>query len=90
MMFDFSTRQRADTALVCEYGTRYGYAHLQETADALRPFWKRGELVFCLCSNTPGSVMGYVAMVQCGEGFCFVAGNVGRVLAQLDMGTFRC
>ena len=66
MMFDFSTRQRADTALVCEDGTRYGYAHLQETADALRPFWKKGELVFCLCSNTLGSVMGYVAMVQCG------------------------
>lgn len=65
MMFKFSS-SLSNKALVCEAGTRYSYAHLQETADALRPFWKKGELVFCLCSNTPGSVMGYVAMVQCG------------------------
>lgn len=54
------------TALVDDAGRSLSYAQLQEESDKLKPCLQKGDLVFCLCTNTIECLIGYVALLQKG------------------------
>ena len=49
---------------MCETGEDIAYSQLLSFADAVRAVVPERQLVFCLCSNTLGSLAGYTAFLQ--------------------------
>ncbi len=64
-MFDLD-RYKDNIAIISDAGKKLTYAQLQEEANKLKPSMKKGELAFCLCTNTPACIAGYVALLQSG------------------------
>jgi len=61
-MFDFSNL--AATACVTSGGRNVTYGELDELAGRVCALMEPHRLVFCLCSNTVGSIAGYVAFLR--------------------------
>ena len=62
-MWNFS--QHADkTAVITEDGVKYSYAFLAEHGDMLANAIGKRCLVFCLCSNSIGSLLGYTSFLN--------------------------
>lgn len=53
-------------ALVDDKGRILSYSQLQEESDKLKPYLRKGDLAFCLCTNSIECVVGYVALLQKG------------------------
>lgn len=64
-MWDFDKYQN-NVAVVDEAGTVLTYNELQKENDRLYREINRRCLVFCLCTNTVGSIIGYTAFIQNG------------------------
>lgn len=54
------------TLFQCDNGTSFRYAEVHELS--LRPAIQnvRGQLVFCLCANVPGALLGYLGLITAG------------------------
>ena len=78
-MFDFSKFVN-NVAIVSDDGKSYTYAQLQAEADKLKPKLKEGELAFCLCTNTPECIFGYVALLQKGVATVLLDANKDKEL----------
>jgi len=61
-MFDFSNT--AATACICSSGRHVTYGELDELVEDVCALMEPHSLVFCLCSNTVGSIAGYVAFLR--------------------------
>lgn len=59
-------KYKDNTAIISDAGKTMTYAQLQEAADTLKSAMHKGELAFCLCTNTPECITGYVALLQSG------------------------
>lgn len=55
-----------NTAVLDEYGTKLSYRKLAEESDSLAEVINGRFLVFCLCKNEIGSVLGYVSFMNHG------------------------
>lgn len=64
-LFEFSSFLDR-VAIVTDCGQRMTYLQLQHDADKVKGFLEGKKLVFCLCTNTTASIVGYVAMIQQG------------------------
>lgn len=73
MMFAFE-RFGTAPALLCDDGRTITYAELNEESRQLSSALPERSLVFCLCRNSPGSVLGYVT--------CLNHGHVPLLLAE--------
>ena len=62
-LFDFS-QFLSNTAIKTDSGDEMTYAQLQNDAEGLKIVLKQGSLVFCLCTNTIASIVGYVSFLQ--------------------------
>lgn len=62
-MWDFN-RFGANTAIIDERGNNISYAQLENEGVRLASFVGERCLVFCLCKNSLGSVVGYVSFVE--------------------------
>lgn len=62
-MWDFD-KFKENTAVVDEYGKSLTYAELEEATDIINQRIEKRCLVFCLCKNEIGSVVGYAAFIQ--------------------------
>lgn len=62
-MWDFK-KFSGNTAIIDEFGSSLTYAELEEATDIISNAIDKRCLVFCLCKNEIGSVVGYVAFVQ--------------------------
>lgn len=62
-MWDFN-RFGANTAIIDEHGNNISYAQLENEGVRLASFVGERCLVFCLCQNSLGSVVGYVSFVE--------------------------
>lgn len=51
-------------ALISSDGSSFTYAGLHTETEKLQAFLKPGRLAFCLCENSPASVMGYLACLN--------------------------
>ncbi len=51
-------------ALVCSDGSCFTYAELDREVRNLQEHLEPGKLTFCLCENSPASVMGYLACLN--------------------------
>ncbi len=51
-------------ALVSDAGERLTYAQLDEATSAFATFGLKRDLCFCLCENSPSSVVGYVGLLR--------------------------
>ncbi len=61
-MFDLD-RFAGKTAVETEQGKTLTYAQLEEAANAIAAGMESRRLTFCLCENTLGSLVGYVALM---------------------------
>ena len=59
-------KYKDNAAIIDEFGTRLTYGQLNTEADALAEAVGRRCLVFSLCRNEIGSVIGYTAFIQDG------------------------
>ncbi len=64
-LFNFSSFPD-HTALKSDSGEELSYGQLQAASDIVRSYLHQQSLAFCLCTNTIGSFVGYVALVQQG------------------------
>ena len=78
MMFDLN-KFANNIAVETEQGKKLSYAQLEKDANAIAEVMKPRKFTFCLCENTLGSFVGYVA---------FMTHNIPTVLldASKDMG----
>lgn len=53
-------------AVITEGGGVWSYARLLDQVRSLSAVQEPRRIVFCLCSNTPGSLLGYLAFLQAG------------------------
>ena len=51
-------------ALISSDGSSFTYAQLRQEVDCLKEKLESGKLAFCLCENSPSSVMGYLACLN--------------------------
>lgn len=65
-IWDFSKWQDK-TAVIDEYGVSLSYAELERQAAALNSAVSCRFLVLCLCTNTIGSLLGYVSFINFGN-----------------------
>lgn len=61
-MFDLN-RFANNIAVETEHGKKMNYAQLKESADSIAAEMEPRKLTFCLCENTLGSFVGYVAFM---------------------------
>lgn len=64
-LFEFSSFLE-NTAVKADSGEELTYGQLQTASDEVRAYFHPHSLAFCLCTNTVGSIVGYVALVQQG------------------------
>ena len=64
-LFEFSSFFE-NTAVKADSGEELTYGQLQTASDEVRAYLHAYSLAFCLCTNTVGSIVGYVALVQQG------------------------
>lgn len=62
MMFDLK-KYSDNVAVETEYGVRLTYAQLDEAAGKIAANIEKRQFTFCLCQNTIGSFIGYVAFM---------------------------
>lgn len=62
MMFDLN-KFASNIAVETEQGKKMTYAQLKEAADSIATEMEPREFTFCLCENTIGSFVGYVAFM---------------------------
>lgn len=63
MFFDLE-KFAGNTAVETEYGLTMTYAELQKASQSIITGLKPRRLVFCLCENTIGSLVGYVGLMN--------------------------
>ncbi|MBO4263446.1 MAG: AMP-binding protein [Bacteroidales bacterium] len=80
-MFDFLAYS-PKIAIISDTGAHYTYGQLQAAVDVLKPFFRKGELAFCLCTNTPACIMGYLALLESGVATVLVDARKNRDLLQ--------
>jgi len=56
----------SNTAIIDEFGNKLSYDHLKAASDRLSEIIEGRCLVFCLCRNETGSVLGYVSFMNHG------------------------
>ena len=77
------------TALIEESGERMTYAELHTEAGALAEAIGHRCLVFCLCRNTAGSVLGYTAFLNHGIVPVMVNSHLDEALLERLLETYR-
>lgn len=77
------------TALIEESGERMTYAELHTEAGALAEAAGHRCLVFCLCRNTAGSVLGYTAFLNHGIVPVMVNSHLDEALLERLLETYR-
>ena len=87
-MWNLSTFKN-HTALVDEKGEVWTYARLAQAAGELAEHMPRRCLVFSLCSNTPGSVVGYVTFLNHRIVPLMLDRHVDRALLDSFLETYR-
>lgn len=63
-MWDFSAYNEND-AIVDEYGNKLSYYRLYNIENELRVTIESRTIVFCLCTNSIGSIIGYTSFINC-------------------------
>ena len=53
-----------NVAIIDEYGNKLSYSHLQSKSDEIARAIDQRCMVFCLCRNEIGSVLGYVSFIN--------------------------
>ena len=64
MIFSLDQKTGNAPAVCTPDGTVVTYGELTEEIAALRPFFSTRQLVFCLCRNEPGALLGYLAALE--------------------------
>ena len=64
MIFDIDRRDPERTALLSDGGQSVSYGILSDHIRRIGEAVPAGSLAFCLCRNVPGSVIGYLGLVQ--------------------------
>ena len=78
-----------NVALLGDGGERLTYAELERAADELQTHVGRRCLVFCLCENSPGSMLGYVSCLRHGVVPLLLAKDLDRALLQRLLDLYR-
>lgn len=78
-----------NVALLGDGGERLTYAELERAADELQAHVGRRCLVFCLCENSPGSMLGYVSCLRHGVVPLLLAKDLDRALLQRLLDLYR-
>ena len=64
-MLPFNIQQFSDKiAVVSEDGTSLTYGDLNDFSESVNKVIRNRCLVFCLCQNTPGSLLGYISFIS--------------------------
>lgn len=64
MVFALEEKNPSAVALLAEDGTAVTYGELCRESEFMETKWKRRDLIFCLCENSPGAVVGYIAALH--------------------------
>jgi len=75
-MFEFSNT--AATACISSTGRHVSYGELDRLAGRICTLMEPHSLVFCLCSNTVGSIAGYVAFLRNGDAAMLLEAGMGE------------
>ena len=70
------------TALKTDSGEELTYGQLQAVSDEVKSYLHQRSLAFCLCTNTVGSIVGYVALVQQGVATVLLDANKDGALIE--------
>lgn len=64
MIFSIENK-KADTLAVCSSeGTEVTYGQLKEQSEKMRDIFRDRCLIFCMCENSPGAVIGYLGALE--------------------------
>lgn len=87
MLIFYNKEYANNTAVILEDGTYYSYATLQNEVEKIIPFLKKGSLAFCLCTNSVGSLIGYLSFLQSSVPAIMLDGdkNIDTILSLIDV-----
>lgn len=88
MLWDLE-KYRDNIAILDEYGQALTYGELSGEGDRIASAAKRRRLVFSLCTNSIGSVLGYVSFLNAGIVPVMLSAHLERELLQTLLAAYR-
>ena len=67
MIFEIDKKNKNQKALISSDNSFITYKHLVDEVKKTKTFFEKKELVFCMCKNKIGSVIGYISIIENGS-----------------------